>query len=105
MKAKYIQRKPNGEFIGNMKSHVIAEFCDEILTELPPFETIPTGLFLIAVVDNGDFEAAMVVDNKPDYNRVARAQERGDDRPTKFFLVKQEWVRQMLAPKEENNGR
>jgi hypothetical protein len=94
--SNYIKKRPNGEPLGNEKSPDLAAFCDEELTELPPFNLIPEGLILISVVDNGTFEAALVCDNEFDYSRVQRAQSSGEDpRPVRFFLVKREWVRQM----------
>jgi hypothetical protein len=100
----YLKKKPNGELLGNEKSPDIAAFCDEELKELPPWETIPSGLILIAVANNGSFEAALVVDNGKDYQRVKSALEANDPRPTKFFLVKREWVRQMAEKPLESDG-
>lgn len=91
----YLKKKPNGEPLENEKSPDIAAFCDEELKELPAFETIPHGLVLVSVVDNGPFEAALVCDTEYDLNRVKRSIESGDPRPVRFFLVKREWARQM----------
>lgn len=93
--SNYLKTKPNGDLLENEKSPDLAAFCDEELHELPQFETIPAGLILIACVDNGGFEAAMVVDNEYDYSRINKAIQRGDPRPVRFFLIKREWVAQM----------
>jgi hypothetical protein len=100
----YLKKKPNGEPLAHEKSPDLAAFCDEELTELPAFETIPEGLILIACVENATWEAAMVVDNEYDYNRVKRMPKIGDDRPVRFFLIKREWVRQMAEKPLESDG-
>lgn len=91
----YIEKKPDGEKLGPEKSSVLAAFCDEELQDLPRFELIPEGLILVSVVDNGNFEAALVCDTEYDLNRVKHSIKIGDTRPVRFFLVKREWVRQM----------
>lgn len=107
--SNYLKKKPNGEPLGNEKSPDLAAFCDEELKEIPPFYLIPEGLVLISVVNNGSFEAALVVDNEFDYSRVVGAINDGDPRPVRFFLIKREWVRQMaehpLQSDEEGGAR
>ncbi len=100
----YLKKKPNGELLEKEKSPDLAAFCDEECSELPPFDTIPEGLVLIAVADNGHFEAALVVDNEYDYKRVHKAWvSSSDPRPVRFFLVKREWVRQMAEKPLESD--
>jgi hypothetical protein len=91
----YLKKKPNGEPLEHEKSPDLAAFCDEELSELPAFDTIPHGLILICVVDNGGWEAALVADTEYQYNRVKESANEGDTRPVRFFLMKREWVRQM----------
>jgi hypothetical protein len=100
----YLKKFPNGKLLDNEKSSVVASFCDEELKDLPEFNLIPEGLLFISVVDNGGFEAALVVDNQHDYDRVKRALNIGDERPTRYFLVKREWVRQMADKPLESDG-
>lgn len=99
-KSNYLKKKPNGELLGNEKSPDLAAFCDEELTELPEFEHIPEGLILISVVNNGPFEAALVVDNRFDYDRVKAG---SDGRTVRFFLIKREWVEQMAEKPLESD--
>lgn len=103
-KANYINKLPNGTPLGNEKGFHIASFCDEELTELPELNLVPEGLVLVCVVDNGAFEAAMICDNEYDWNRVKTAIDKGDQRPTRFFLLKKEWTRQMAEFPLESDG-
>jgi hypothetical protein len=96
-KSNWLKKMPNGSMMPNEKSSVVASFCDEELQDLPPFNLIPVGLVLIAIVDNGSFEAALIVDNEHDYERVRLSWtgENKDPRPVRLFLLKREWVNQM----------
>lgn len=101
----YLNQKPNGDQLSPEKSPDLAAFCDEEVKELPAFELIPHGLILIACVDNGPFEAALVCDNDYDYGRVKRSLSNPDDqRLVRFFLIKREWVRQMAEYELESDG-
>jgi hypothetical protein len=85
-KSNWLKKMPNGSMMPNEKSSVVASFCDEELQDLPPFNLIPVGLVLIAIVDN-----------EHDYERVRLSWtgENKDPRPVRLFLLKREWVNQM----------
>jgi hypothetical protein len=95
-KSVYLKRKPNGDPLENEKSSYIASICDEEVSGPPALELIPEGMVLVAIVDNGGFEAALVCDNEHDHSRVTKNWVRGEDpRPQRFFIVKRDWAKQM----------
>jgi hypothetical protein len=95
-KSVYLKWKPSGDLLENEKSSYIASLCDEEVVGPPALELIPEGMVLIAVVDNGEFEAALVCDNEHDHGRVTKNWNAGQDpRPQRFFLLKRDWARQM----------
>jgi len=66
----------------------------EVKTQ-PLWTDIPKGKTLIAVVDNGHFEAAMIASPEDQFDRIKRAEQMGDRRPKRFLLMDTDTVKAM----------
>jgi len=79
----YINRTPSGP-LGYRKAQAILNDCDAIRIARPSsFADVPDGYALICVVDNGPFEAAVLIKDEREFSEFTR----GDDGRPKVWIV------------------